>query len=111
VDSLPSAIQGLRYIFDKGISVKYQTLSIIASCLKVLTWVVVVLGVIMSIRLSIISATLTAAITFLIIGFVATTVIALILLALSKLIYLFMDVEEELREIASLLKREQSTGH
>ena len=85
---------------------KYQALSITASCFKILTWVVVVLGVIMSIRLGIISATLTAAITFLVMGFVATAIGAAILMGISKLIYLFIDMEEELSEIARLVKKE-----
>ncbi len=106
MDSLPSAIQGLRFLFNKGIDLKYQALSITASCFKILTWVVVVLGVIMSIRLGIISATLTAAITFLVMGFVATAIVAAILMAISKLIYLFIDIEEELSEIARFLQKE-----
>ena len=104
--SLPSAIQGLRYIFDRVRDLKYQTLTIIASCLKILTWVVVVVGVVMSVRLGIIATTLTAAVTFLLGGFVLTAIGALILMAASKFIYLFIDVEEELSEIARLLKKE-----
>lgn len=83
---------------------KYQTLSIVASCLKILTWVVAVVGVFMSIRLGIIATTLTAAITFLLGGLVLTAISACILMATSKLIYLFIDMEEELSEIAKLLK-------
>ena len=85
---------------------KYQTLSIIASCLKVLTWVVAVVGVLMSIRLGVIATTLTAAVTFLLGGFVLTAICASILLAASKFIYLFIDIEEELSEIARLVKKE-----
>ena len=85
---------------------KYQTLSIIASCLKVLTWVVAVVGVLMSIRLGVIATTLTAAVTFLLGGFVLTAIGALILMATSKFIYLFIDIEEELSEIARLVKKE-----
>ena len=85
---------------------KYQTLSIIASCLKVLTWVVAAVGVLMSIRLGIIATTIIAAVTFLLGGFVLTAIGALILMTISKFIYLFIDMEEELSEIASLLKTE-----
>ena len=85
---------------------KYQTLSIIASCLKVLTWVVAAVGVLMSIRLGIMATTLTAAVTFLLGGFVLTAIGALILMATSKFIYLFIDIEEELSEIARLVKKE-----
>ena len=106
MDAFPSAIQGLRFIFDRGIDLKYQTLNIIASCLKILTWVVVVVGVVMSVRLGIIATTLTAAVTFLLGGFVLTAICASILLAASKFIYLFIDLEGELSEIARLLKKE-----
>ncbi len=85
---------------------KYQTLHIIASCLKVMTWVVVAVGVISSIRLGVIAATLPAAITFLLGGFVLTAIFALVLLATSKFIYLFTDIAEDLSEIASLVKKE-----
>ena len=83
---------------------KYQTLRIIASCLKVLTWVVVAVGVISSIILGIRATALIPAITFLLGGFVLTAVYALILLAISKLIYLFIDMEQDLTEIARQVK-------
>ena len=84
---------------------KYQTLCIIASCLKVLAWVVVAIGIISSIILGIEAGTLIASITFLLGGFVLTAICALILLATSKFIYLFIDVEEDLSQIAGLLKK------
>jgi len=85
---------------------KYQTLSMIASCLKILTWVAVVVGVFGSIRLGIIATTLPSAVIFLLGGFFLTAVGASILMATSKIIYLFIDIEEELSEIAKLVKNE-----
>ena len=66
----------------------------------------VVVGVFMSIRLGIIATTLTAAVTFLLGGLVLTAISACFLMATSKLIYLFIDMEEELSEIARLLEAE-----
>jgi len=85
---------------------KYQTLQIIASCLKVLTWVVVAMGVISSIILGIRATALIPAITFLLGGLVVTAISALILLAISKFIYLFIDMEQDLSEIARQRNKE-----
>ena len=79
----------------------------IASCLKVLTWVAVVIGVFGSIRLGIIATTLPSAVILLLGGFFLTAVGASILMATSKFIYLFIDIEEELSEIAKLVKSER----
>ena len=81
-------------------------LSVVASCLKVLTWVAVIVGIFGSIRLGIIATTLPSAVIILLGGFFLTAVGASILMAASKLIYLFIDIEEELSEIARLLKSE-----
>ena len=79
---------------------KYQSLPLIASSLRVLTWVIVAVGVISSILLGIRAATLLASITFLFGGFLVTAILALMLLATSRLVYLFLDMEVHLREIA-----------
>ena len=79
---------------------KYQSLPIIASCLSVLTWIVVAAGVISSILLGIRAATLLASITFLLGGFLFTAIFVLILLATSKFIYLFLDMQECLSKMA-----------
>ena len=80
---------------------KYQSLPIVASCLGVLAWVVVAAGVISSILLGIRAVTLLASVTFLLGGFLITAIFALILLATSKFIYLFLDIEEHLRKMAA----------
>ena len=85
---------------------KHQTLKVIASCLKILTGVAVVVGILGSIRLGIIATTLPSAIIFLLGGFFLTALGASILMGTSKIIYLFIDIEEELREIARLVKNE-----
>ena len=79
---------------------KYQSLPIIASSLSVLTWVVIVVGVISSILLGIRAATLLASITFLLGGLLVTAISALMLLVTAKLIYLLLDIEEHLKEMA-----------
>ena len=79
---------------------KYESLPIIASSLRVLSWVVVALGVISSVLLGKEAATVPASITFLILGLLVTAIFALMLLATSRLIYLFLDIEEHLSKIA-----------
>jgi len=86
--------------------VKYQTLRIAASCLSVLTWVVVAFGVVASIIIGIGAANIIAKVGFLLGGFALTAICALMLLAASKFIYLFIDIEEDLSEIAALGKKE-----
>ena len=65
-----------------------------------------VVGVLSSISLGIRASALTPAITILVGGLVTTAIWALLLLAVSKFIYLFIDVEEDLSRIAGLLGKE-----
>ena len=85
---------------------KYQSLILIASCTKVLAWVVVAIGVISSIRLGVIATTLPTSISFLLGGFLVTAIFTLMLLATSKVIHLFIDMQKDLSEIAEAIKRE-----
>ncbi len=85
---------------------KYQSLILIASCVKVLAWVVVAIGVLSSIRLGIIATTLPASISFLLGGLLVTAICTLMLLAISRFIHLFVDMQKDLSEIAGALKRE-----
>ncbi len=89
---------------------KYQTLRIAASCISVLAWVVVAAGVAASVMVGIGAATVVAKIAFLLGGLVLTAIYALVLLVASRLIYLFIDIEEDLREIAGLIKQNQRTS-
>jgi len=75
-----------------------------ASCLSVLTWVVIAVGVISSVFLGIRAATLQASITFLLGGFVLTAIYSIMLFAIAKLIYLFIDMKEDLSETTRLLR-------
>ena len=85
---------------------KYQSLLLISSCTRILAWVVVAIGVISSIRLGIIATTLPASISFLLGGLLLTAIFTLMLLAIAKFIHLFVDMQKDLSEIASAMKRE-----
>jgi len=85
---------------------KHQSLRIAASCLSILAWLSAAAGIVITIIISIGSATVIAKISFLLGGFALTAICALVLLTASKLIYLFIDMEDNLSEIAALMKRE-----
>ena len=85
---------------------KYKTLLIIASCTKVLAWVAVVISVLGSIRIGIIATTPLASVSFLLGGLLVTAIFTLMLLAAFKFIHLFVDIQKDLSEIASSLKKE-----
>jgi len=85
---------------------KYQSLILIASCVRVLAWVVVAIGVVSSIWLGILATTLPTSIGFLLGGFLVTAIFTLMLLATSKFIHLFVDMQKDLSEIAGTTKRE-----
>ncbi len=85
---------------------KYQSLLLIASCTKVLAWVVVAIGVFSSIRLGIIATTPIASISLLLGGLLVTAILTLMLLATSKFIHLFVDMQKDLSEIAGFIEKE-----
>ena len=85
---------------------KYHSLILIASCIKILAWVVVAIGVLSSIRLGIIATTLPASISFLLGGLLVTAICTVMLLATSKFIHLFVDIQKDLSEIAGTINRE-----
>ncbi len=84
---------------------KYQSLILIASFTKVLAWVVVAIGILSAIRLGIIATTLLASISFLVGGLLVTAIVAAALLASSKFIHLFLDMQKDLSEVAESLKK------
>ncbi len=86
---------------------KYQALRIIAFSITVLVWVVVAAGVVASIFIGIGAVTAVAKIAFLLGGLVLTAIGALVLLVASRLIYLFIDIEENLREIIDIVKEKK----
>ena len=85
---------------------KYQSLILISSCTRILTWVVMAIGVLSSIYLGIIATTLPTSIGFLLGGLLVTAIFTLMLLAIAKFIHLFIDMQKDLSEIAGALKRE-----
>jgi len=85
---------------------KYQSLILISSCTRILTWVVMAIGVLSSIYLGIIATTLPTSIGFLLGGLLVTAIFTLMLLAIAKFIHLFVDMQKDLSEIAGVLKRE-----
>ena len=86
---------------------KHQTLRIIASLLGKLAWLVAAAGIIISIIIGVAAATVATKIGILLGGFVLTAVNSLMLLAASKLIYLFIGIDESLERIAALKEKEQ----
>ncbi len=86
---------------------KHQTLRIVAYCLGVLAWLVLLVGIIISIIIGIGSAVLIAKVGFTLGGLVLTAISMLILLAASKLIYLFIEIEEDLSEIKDIVKKKE----
>lgn len=64
-------------------------------------------GVVASIFIGIGAVTVVAKIAFLLGGLVLTAIYALMLLVASRLIYLFIDIEEDLREIADFVKQKK----
>ena len=85
---------------------KYQSLILIASSTKILAWVVLAIGVLSSIRLGIIATTPLASISFLLGGFLVTAIATLMLLATSRFIHLFVNIQKDLSDIAKLVKKE-----
>ena len=88
---------------------KYQTLRIVAALLGILAWVVVVVGVITTIIIGVGAATVISKIGLLLGGLVVTAVYTLMLLAASRFIYLFIDIEQDLSEIATLIENKQKS--
>lgn len=78
-----------------------------ASCLGILTWVVVAVGVIVSLIIGIGAASVVAKVSFLLGGFVLTAILGLMLLVTSKLIYLLIEIGGDLSKIADNTKQKK----
>ena len=87
---------------DKGI--KHQTLRIIAYSLGILAWLMLVIGIGFAIIIGMAAATVVARVAFVLGGMVMTAIFTVSLLASSKLIYMFIDMGEELNGIKSIIK-------
>ncbi len=81
----------------------------VASWFGKLAWVVAAIGVIASIIIGIAAATILAKIGFLLGGLLLTGIYVLILLMASRLLCLFIDIEENLSKIAALMRKELKT--
>jgi hypothetical protein len=79
---------------------KHQTLRIASLVLGILAWVIGAAGAVLSILVGIGAATVLATIGFVLGGFIITAFSVIMMLAVSKLIYLFIDIEEDLAKIA-----------
>ncbi|RJO62898.1 MAG: hypothetical protein C4542_01605 [Dehalococcoidia bacterium] len=79
---------------------KHQTLRIAATLLTILAWVMGAIGAVVSVLVGIGAATAVAKIGFVLGGFIISAVSVIMMLAVSKLIYLFIDIEEDLAKIA-----------
>ena len=79
---------------------KHQTLRIASLLLSVLAWVIGAAGAVISILVGIGAATVLATIGFVLGGFIISAFSVIMMLAISKLIYLFIDIEEDLAKIA-----------
>ena len=86
---------------------KRQTLRIIAYSLGVLAWLLVIIGIGFTVIIGMAAATVIARVAFVLGGLVMTAFIAASLLAASRLIYLLIDIEENLREISGILKEKK----
>ena len=87
---------------DKGI--KHQTLRIIAYSLGILAWLMLIIGIVFAIIIGMAAATVIARVAFVLGGLVMTAIFTVSLLASSKLIYMFIDMGEELSEIKGIIK-------
>ena len=79
---------------------KHQTLRIAASLLAVIAWVIGTAGAVVSVLVGMSAATVVAKIGFVLGGFIISALSVIMMLAVSRLIYLFIDIEEDLAKIA-----------
>ena len=79
---------------------KHQTLRIAASLLAVIAWVIGTAGAVVSVLVGIGAATVVAKIGFVLSGFIISALSVIMMLTASRLIYLFIDIEEDLAKIA-----------
>jgi hypothetical protein len=83
---------------------KHQTLRIAATLLTILAWVLGAAIAVVSVLVGIGAATVVAKIGFVLGGFIVAGFSVIMVLAVSKLIVLFIDIEEDLAQIAGSAK-------
>jgi len=86
---------------------KNQTLKIIAYCLSILTWVILIIGIGFTVIIGMAAANTIARVAFVIGGLVMTAIIGASLLACSKLISLLIDIGDNLAEIKDVIKEKK----
>jgi hypothetical protein len=87
---------------------KYQGLKFIASIMSILAWLVGAIGFVSSIFLGMNASTAEGKIYLLMGGFLITAIFTCSLTAFSRLIYLLIDIESELRELSALVKKDRN---
>jgi hypothetical protein len=83
---------------------KHRALRLAAFFLAILVGLSAIIGLVVSVLIGIAAATAAAKIGFVLGGFIITAISAIILLAISRLIYLFVDIEEDLAQIVQAVK-------
>ena len=86
---------------------KHQTLRIIAYSLGILAWLMLAIGIAFTIIIGMAAASVIGRVAFVLGGLVMTAFIAASLLACSRLIYLLIDMGDDLKEIKGLLKEKK----
>ena len=107
-DHSPSPRYPVVKVFLFKNKMKHQTLRIVAFCLGILAWVVIVVGVVVSIIIGIGAATAVAKVGFLLAGLIGTAIIGLLFIGASKMIVLFIQMEEDLSRIADKMDKKDS---
>ena len=79
---------------------KHQTLRVAASLMTVMAWVIGAAVAVVSVLVGIGAATVVAKIGFVLGGFIISAFSVIMMLSVSKLIYLFINIEEYLARIA-----------
>lgn len=87
-------------------NIKHEGLRLIAYVLNILAWIVGTIGFISAIFLGINATAVFPKIYLLMLGLLTTAIMTCLLLALSKLIYLFIDIEDGLSELTGRSKRD-----
>lgn len=80
---------------------KHKTLEVAANCLAVLAVLNVIAGIVVSVMVGIGASVPIAKIGFVVGGFIITAIFGIMLLALSRLLLLFISMDEHLAQIAA----------
>jgi len=86
---------------------KHKTLRIIAYSLGIIAWLLLAIGIAFTIIIGMAAASTIGRVAFVLAGLVMTAFLASSLLACSRLIYLLIDMGDDLKEIKGLLKEKK----